>query len=81
MARSYHVEVACGDGWTLWWPRHEWEALTAEEQEDVISRQRELLEGDTSRQNETVLVLFGSEYGKKTTIKRHRTKSPAAASA
>jgi hypothetical protein len=55
VARSYLVEVTMGDGWTLWWPRHQWEALTAEERKDVISRQRELLEGDTSRQKKTVL--------------------------
>ena len=35
--------VARGDGWLLAWPRAEWEALNADEQRQVIARQKSLL--------------------------------------
>ena len=37
------VVVARGDGWLLAWPRAEWEALNADEQRQVIARQKSLL--------------------------------------
>ena len=37
------VVVARGDGWALAWPRAEWEALNADEQRQVIARQKSLL--------------------------------------
>ncbi len=39
------VLVASGPGWALYWPRDEWERLTAVEQQAVRDRQAALLEG------------------------------------
>lgn len=46
MARKTgRVLVARGKEWELYWPRDEWEGLTAAEQQAVRDRQAALLEG------------------------------------
>lgn len=40
------IRVAHGEGWALWWPHSEWQALTPAERREAIARQRKLVEGN-----------------------------------
>ena len=41
---GYYITVARRKDWTLCYPRHLWEALTENEQQDVLTRQQALFD-------------------------------------